>query len=74
VTWTRQGLEGRYPIGDYPQSTVIMVIHGNHDFLPGNLPGNHDYPVIWLTPMHGNHGNRRLPGNLPGNHIFYILR
>jgi hypothetical protein len=53
---------------------VIMVIHGNHGFLPGKLPGNHDYPVIWLPPMHGNHGNRRLPGNLPGHHIFHLLR
>jgi hypothetical protein len=62
-------LEGRYPIGDYHQSMVTMVTHGTHSFLPGRFPGNHDYQVIWLPPMHSNHGNCRLPGNLPNNHI-----
>jgi hypothetical protein len=47
---------------------VTMVMNGYQGFLPGKLPGNHDYQVIWLPPMHGNHGNFRLPGNLPGNH------
>jgi hypothetical protein len=43
----------------------LTPIHGNNGIawcsvlLTGNIPGNHDYQVIWLPLMHGKCDNYR---------------